>query len=126
MTRKAILSPDAPTAGPYSHGVWAGDLFYLSGQAAVDPATGKLVPGDVSAQAAQCFKNLFTVLSAAGLTPQQVIKANVYLVDMADFAAMNAVYASQFEKPYPARTTVGVASLPLGAHIEIELIARYE
>jgi 2-iminobutanoate/2-iminopropanoate deaminase len=126
MTRQTVQSPNSPTAGPYSHGVWAGDLFYLSGQAAVDAATGKLVPGDVSAQAAQCFKNLFAVLAVAGLSPQQVIKVNVYLVDMADFAAMNAVYAAQFEKPYPARTTVGVASLPLGARIEIELIARRE
>jgi 2-iminobutanoate/2-iminopropanoate deaminase len=124
MPRQTVQSPDAPTAGPYSHGVWAGDLFYLSGQAAADPATGKLVPGDVAVQAEQCFKNLFTVLKAAGLSPQHVIKANVYLIDMADFPAMNAVYAAQFEKPYPARTTVGVVSLPLGARIEIELIAR--
>ena len=124
MTRQTVTAPNAPSAGPYSHGVWAGDLFYLSGQAAVDPATGKLVAGDTAAQAGQCFTNLFGVLAAAGLGPQHVIKANVYLVDMNDFAAMNAVYAAQFEKPYPARTTVGVASLPLGARIEIELIAR--
>ena len=69
MTRQTVQSPSAYTAGPYSHGVWAGDLFYLSGQAAVDPATGKLVPGDVSAQAAQCFKNLFTVLTARRAVP---------------------------------------------------------
>ena len=124
MTRQTVTAPNTPSAGPYSHGVWAGDLFYLSGQAAVDPATGKLIPGDISAQAAQSFKNLFSVLAAAGLGPQHVIKVNVYLVDMNDFAAMNAVYAAQFDKPYPARTTVGVASLPLGARIEIELIAR--
>jgi 2-iminobutanoate/2-iminopropanoate deaminase len=124
MPRQTVTDPQTYSAGPYSHGVWAGDLFYLSGQAAVDPATAKLVPGDTAAQAAQCFKNLFGVLAAAGLGPQHVIKANVYLADMNDFAAMNAVYAAQFEKPYPARTTVGVASLPLGARIEIELIAR--
>jgi len=124
MTRHTVTAPNTPSAGPYSHGVWAGDLFYLSGQAAVDPATGKLIPGVISAQAEQCFKNLFGVLAAAGLGAQHVIKVNVYLVDMNDFAAMNAVYAAQFEKPYPARTTVGVASLPLGARIEIELIAR--
>ena len=124
MPRQVVISPNSPTAGPYSHGVWTGNLFYLSGQAAVDPSTGKLVPGDVSAQTAQCFQNLFTVLAAAGLGPQDVIKANVYLVDMNDFAAMNAIYAQQFEKPYPARTTVGVASLPLNARVEIELIAQ--
>ncbi len=124
MPRQTVTAPNAPSAGPYSHGVWAGDLFYLSGQAAVDPATARLVQGDTAAQAAQCFKNLFGVLAAAGLNPQHVIKVNVYLTEMNDFAAMNAVYAAQFEKPYPARTTVGVASLPLGARIEIELIAR--
>jgi 2-iminobutanoate/2-iminopropanoate deaminase len=123
MTRQAVISPNAPTAGPYSHGVWSGNNFYLSGQAAVDPATGKLVEGDVSAQTEQCFRNLFTVLAAAGLTPQNVIKVNVYLVDMNDFGAMNAIYAQQFEKPYPARTTVGVAALPLGARVEIEMFA---
>ena len=124
MPRQAVNSPNAPTAGPYSHGVWTGALFYLSGQAAVDPATGKLIAGDIAAQTAQCFQNLFDVLSAAGLSPQHVAKANVYLVDMNDFAAMNAVYAQQFEKPFPARTTVGVAALPLGARVEIELIAQ--
>ena len=124
MVRKAVQVSNAPSAGPYSHGVWSGDAFYLSGQAAVDPATGRLVAGDVSAQTAQCFRNLFAVLAAAGLGPQDVIKANVYLTDMNDFAAMNAIYAQQFERPYPARTTVGVAALPLGAQVEIELIAR--
>jgi 2-iminobutanoate/2-iminopropanoate deaminase len=124
MTRQTVTAPNAPSAGPYSHGVWAGDLFYLSGQAAVDPAVGKLITGDTAAQTEQSFKNLFGVLAAAGLGPQNVIKVNVYLIDMNDFAAMNAVYAAQFEKPYPARTTVGVASLPLGARVEIEFIAR--
>ncbi len=124
MSRTAIDAPNAAAVGPYSHGVWAGDLVYLSGQTPLDPATGKLVEGDVAAQAQQCFKNLFGVLAAAELTPNHVIKVNVYLTDMNDFAAMNAVYATQFEKPFPARTTIGVASLPLGASIEIEMIAR--
>ncbi len=124
MTRKVVMNPNAPTAGPYSHGVWAGDLFYLSGQAGLDPATGKLVPGDIAAQTGQTFKNLFSVLAVAGLTPQQVIKVNVYLTDMGDFAAMNTVYATLFEKPYPARTTVAVAALPLSARVEIEIVAR--
>ena len=126
MKRNAVTSQSAGAIGPYSHAVWAGDLLYLSGQTPVEPSTGKLVEGDVAAQAAQCFTNLFSILNEAGLTPQHVIKVNVYLVDMNDFAAMNLVYAAQFEQPYPSRTTIGVASLPLGARIEIELIARRE
>lgn len=124
MPRITVQSPAAGTSGPYSHGVWSGDLLYLSGQAGVDPATGRLISSEIDAQTQQCFRNLFGVLAAAGLAPGQVIKVNVYLADMADFAAMNGVYAAQFEKPYPARTTVGVAALPLGARVEIEMIAR--
>jgi 2-iminobutanoate/2-iminopropanoate deaminase len=124
VTRKAFSSPGAATAGPYSHAVEAGELVYLSGQTPLDPATGALVGGGIGAQAEQCFRNLFGVLAAAGLGPDDVVKVNVYLVDMADFAAMNAVYERQFSRPFPARTTIGVASLPLGAHIEIELVAR--
>jgi 2-iminobutanoate/2-iminopropanoate deaminase len=99
-------------------------MVYLSGQTPLDPGTGKLMEGGIGAQAARCFQNLFGVLAAAGLSPDDVVKVNVYLVDMADFAAMNEVYARQFAQPFPARTTVGVASLPLGARIEIELVAR--
>ncbi|MDZ4701320.1 MAG: Rid family detoxifying hydrolase [Rhodothermales bacterium] len=124
MPRHAVTSPNAATVGPYSHAVWAGELLYLSGQTPIDPATGKLSAGDLGDQTRQCFVNLFDVLTAAGLTPADVIKVNVYLTDMADFAAMNAVYAGQFEQPYPARTTVAVAGLPLGARVEIELVAR--
>ncbi len=124
MNRDAVQAPGAAAIGPYSHAVWSENLLYLSGQTPLDPATGKLIEGDVAAQTAQCFKNLFAVLEAAGLTPGHVVKVNVYLIDMADFVAMNAVYAVQFEKPYPARTTIGVAALPLGARVEIELIAR--
>ena len=80
--------------------------------------------GDVQAQTAQCFDNLSAVLAAAGLTFEHVVKVNVFLTDMNDFDAMNAVYASRFEQPFPARSTIGVAALPLGARIEIELIAR--
>jgi len=124
MTRKAITAEGAAVVGPYSHAVRAGKLLYLSGQTPIDPATGRLLEGDVRAQAAQCFANLFAVLQAGGLTPDQVVKVNVFLTDMDDFAAMNEVYARQFAEPYPARTTIGVAALPLGARIEIELIAR--
>jgi len=124
MTRKAITAEGAAVVGPYSHAVRAGKLVYLSGQTPLDPATGKLLEGDVQAQAAQCFANLFAVLQAGGLTPDHVVKVNVFLTDMNDFPAMNEVYARQFTQPYPARTTIGVAALPLGARIEIELIAR--
>jgi len=124
MTRKAYSAPDAVTVGPYSHTVDAGDLIYLSGQTPIDPATGKLTTGGIAEQTAQCFANLFSVLAAAGLSPDQVIKVNVYLTDMNDFGGMNAVYAAQFTPPYPARTTIGVVALPLGARVEIEMIAR--
>jgi 2-iminobutanoate/2-iminopropanoate deaminase len=124
MPRKAIQPQDAVTVGPYSPAIEAGEFVYLSGQGPMDPATRKLVEGDVQAQAEQVFKNLFAILAAAGLTPVDVIKVNVYLTDMDDFAAMNEVYARQFDPPYPARTTVGVASLPLGIKVEIEMIAR--
>lgn len=124
MPRKSFTAEGAVSVGPYSHAVEAGDLVYLSGQTPIDSATGKLVPGDIAAQTGQCFKNLFNVLAAAGLTPDNVVKVNVYLIDMNDFAAMNAVYANQFTAPYPARTTVAVAALPLGAQVEIEMITR--
>jgi 2-iminobutanoate/2-iminopropanoate deaminase len=90
----------------------------------MDPATGTLMVGDVRAQTAQCFRNLAAVLKAAGLTLDHVVKVNVFLTDMNDFEAMNEIYATQFAQPFPARTTIGVASLPKGARIEIELIAR--
>lgn len=122
--RIPITSPDATAVGPYSHGVIAGDLVFCSGQTPIDPATGELTTGGIEAQTAQCFDNLFGVLDAGGLGPDDVVKVNVFLTDMDDFAAMNVVYASRFAEPYPARTTIGVASLPLGSAIEIELIAQ--
>jgi 2-iminobutanoate/2-iminopropanoate deaminase len=124
MPRRAFSSPGATSIGPYSHAVEAGELVFLSGQTPIDPATGKLAAGDLAAQTRQCLQNLFRVLAAAGLGPDDVVKANVFLLDMGDFAAMNAVYATMFAAPYPARTTVGVAALPLGARVEIELVAR--
>ena len=124
MSRIAVTSSTAAAVGPYSHAVDSDGLLFLSGQTPLDPATGRLVEGSIGAQARQCFANLFAVLDAAGLDQSHVVKCNVFLVDMADFGAMNEVYAQQFEQPYPARTTIGVASLPLEARIEIELIAR--
>ena len=99
-------------------------LLFLSGQTPIDPATGALVAGDVGAQTRRVFANLERVLDAAGASLADVIKVNVYLTSMADFPALNEVYARVFEAPYPARTTVAVAELPLGAQVEIELVAR--
>lgn len=124
MSRNAINAPGAAVVGPYSQAVEAGGLVFFSGQTPLDPATGKLVTGSVGEQTAQCFRNLFKVLEAAALTPADVVNVQVYLTDMNDFAAMNEVYATQFAKPYPARTTIGVASLPMGARIEIGMTAR--
>jgi 2-iminobutanoate/2-iminopropanoate deaminase len=124
MTRNAHTSPNGPTAiGPYSHGVWAGDLLFLSGQTPIDPATGKLVDGGVAEQTERVFDNLATVLADAGLTMDDVVKCNVFLTAMSDFPEMNAVYGRRFAEPYPARSTVAVAGLPLEAQVEIELVA---
>lgn len=124
MTRIAYSAAGAVAVGPYSHAVASGELIYFSGQTPLDSQTGKLVEGDITAQTEQCFKNLFAVLEATGLTTDDVVKVNVFLTDMNDFAAMNNVYSHKFNAPYPARTTIGVAALPLGAMVEIEMIAR--
>lgn len=124
MSRKAFSAAGAVAVGPYSHAVESGALVFLSGQTPIDSETGKLVEGGIARQTEQCFKNLFNVLEAAGLTPDNVEKVNVFLTDMSNFAAMNEVYLKQFSSPYPARTTIGVAALPLGAQVEIEMIAR--
>ena len=122
--RSVISPPGAMSVGPYSSAVLAGSMLYLSGQTPLDPATQALVDGGVGDQTRQCFANLFAVLAAAGLTPDDVVKVNVYLTDMSTFAAMNDAYAEHFAQPYPARTTVEVAGLPLAADVEIEMIAE--
>jgi endoribonuclease L-PSP, putative len=124
MVRKAISAPNAAAIGPYSHAVEANGFVFFSGQTPIDPATGKLVVGDIRAQTKQCFANLFGVLEAARLGPEDVTEVRVYLIDMDDFPAMNEIYADQFKEPYPARTTIGCASLPLNARIEIGMVAR--
>lgn len=124
MPRKVFSAEGAVSVGPYSHAVESGNLVYLSGQTPIDSQTGNLVEGDITVQTQQCFKNLFKVLAAAGLSPDDVVKVNVFLTDMSDFTEMNKVYSQQFLSPYPARTTIGVAALPLGARVEIEMIAR--
>jgi len=124
MKRKVYSAEGAVAAGPYSHGVVGEDFLFLSGQTSLDVATGKLAEGGIAEQTRKCFENLFAVLSVAGLKPSNVVKVQVFLTDIEDFAAMNEVYAEQFKAPYPARTTLGVAALPLGASIEIEMIAK--
>ena len=125
MTRKIVTAPDlTPPVGPFAQGVWAGDLLYSSGQVGQDPVTGTMVVGGIEAETRQAFENLRRVLAAAGLGFEHVIKAHVFLVDINDFAAMNAIYGSIFAVPFPARTTVQVAKLALSARVEIDLVAR--
>ncbi len=125
MTRDAIHAAAAPAAiGPYSHAVREAGLLFLSGQAPLHPDTGALVGGGIEAQTRQVFANLETVLTAAGASFADVVKVNVYLTDLAHFPTVNALYATYFSKPHPARTTVAVAGLPLGASVEIEVVAR--
>lgn len=124
MIKKIYTPKDFVSVGPYSPAVEAGNMVYFSGQIPIDSKTGKLVEGDISAQAEQCFKNLLNVLSAAGLTTDNVIKSTLYLTDMNDFAVVNKIYSQFFNSPYPARTAIGITSLPLGSNIEIEVIAQ--
>ena len=125
MSREIITTDRiAPSVGPFSAAVRAGDLLFLSGQVALDPTTGKLIAGDTGAQTEQIFANISAVLEAAGKSFDDVMKTTVYLADMKEFAAMNTVYARHFQQPYPARTTIQAAALPLGAAVEIEVVAR--
>ena len=119
-----ITSASAPKAiGPYSQAVRSGNDVYLSGQIALDPATGNLVTGDFTAQARRVFDNLKAVLNEAGGDFKNVVKATVYLSDLSNFQTLNAIYAECFGEHKPARSTVGVAALPRGAMVEIDLIA---
>ena len=123
MKGKVIATEKAPQAiGPYSQGIEAGSLVCLSGQIAIDPATGELVPGDIRAQAEQVMQNIGAILEAAGLGYGDVVKTTCFLTNMKDFAAFNAVYGRYFTDK-PARSCVGVASLPKGALAEVEVMA---
>jgi 2-iminobutanoate/2-iminopropanoate deaminase len=125
MDKSAVTTERiAPPAGPFSPAVRSGGTLYLSGQVAQDPSTGRIVAGDVSRQTEQIFANVSSVLEAAGMTFANVVRVGVFLTDIRDFQAMNAAYARFFEAPYPARTTVAVAALPLGAAVEIDLVAQ--
>lgn len=123
MTKRAIPTPNAKAIGPYSTAIESGDLVFVSGQIPLDAATGKLVEGDISAQAKQSLENLKSILAAAGLSFAHVVKTTIFLTSMGDFAAVNDVYKSYVGEPYPARSTIAVAALPMGAKVEIEMIA---
>ena len=124
MSKSAVSSAGAPKAiGPYSHAIRAGNLLFISGQVPIDPATGNLVDGDITAQTRRVMDNLAAVLEAAGLSFQHVVRTTIFLADMSDFAAVNAVYGSFFSEPYPARATVQVSRLPKDARVEIDAIA---
>jgi 2-iminobutanoate/2-iminopropanoate deaminase len=124
MTRQAIQTNGAPAAlGPYSQAIRSGDFVFCSGQVGLDPATGELVDG-VDAQAERALRNLQSVLDAAGLSFDDVVKTTIFLADVNDFATVNAIYARFMADPPPARSTVGVGALPKGALVEIEAIAR--
>ena len=123
MPKKAITTPKAKAIGPYSAAVESGDLVFVSGQIPLDSGTGKLVEGDIAAQARQSLENLKTILGAAGLGFAHVVKTTIFLTSMGDFAAVNEVYKAHVVEPYPARSTIAVAALPMGAKVEIEMIA---
>ena len=125
MTRQAIATSGAPAAiGPYSQAIAVDGLLFCSGQLGLDPESGSIVEGGVEAQAERSLNNLTAVLDAAGLAWSDVVKTTIFLADIADFAAVNAVYARFMPEPPPARSTVQVAALPKGGLVEIEAIAR--
>lgn len=124
MAKSIIATSRAPAAvGPYSQAVRTGDLLFTAGQVALDPQSGKLIEGDIAAQTHQALRNLAAVLEEAGCSFDQVVKTTVFLADMDDFSSMNEVYGQYFGESPPARSTVQVARLPLGARVEIEAVA---
>jgi 2-iminobutanoate/2-iminopropanoate deaminase len=128
MPKKIIIKPakSAPAVGPYNHAVRVGDLLFCSGQIPLDPASGTLVAGDIKAQAERALENVKAILDDQKLTFANVVKSTVFLTNLADFAAMNEVYAKYFTANFPARSTVQVAALPKGANVEIEVVAHFD
>jgi len=125
MQKLVISTTNAPKAvGPYSQAVLSESLLFLSGQIPLDPGTGQMVQGDIRMQTRRVLENVSAVLEASSSSFSQVVKTTVFLTDMGDFSEMNSVYAEYFQKDFPARSTVQVAALPLGARVEIEVIAR--
>jgi reactive intermediate/imine deaminase len=127
MPRIPVATDQAPAAiGPYSQAVRSGSLVFLSGQIPLDPATGQLVEGDISRQTRRVFDNLAAVCAAAGGSMEQVARVGIYLTDLSDFAAVNAVMAEYFQAPYPARSTIEVSGLPRGARVEVDAILAFD
>lgn len=122
---KVIATKNAPAAvGPYSQAIDCGDTVYCSGQIPLDPQTGAVVEGGLEAQAHQMFRNVKAVLAEAGLSLQNVVKTTVFMTDLGQFGALNAIYAEYFAEPYPARSCVEVSALPKGVLVECEVVAR--
>jgi 2-iminobutanoate/2-iminopropanoate deaminase len=125
MSKTTITSPElAPPAGPFSQAVDAGGFIYVSGQVGQDPTTGRLVAGGIAAETERVLQNLSAVLKAAGKSFDDVVRAGVFLTSISDFGAVNGVYAKHFRQPFPARTTIAVAALPLGACVEMDLVVK--
>ena len=125
MSKTAVTSPElTPPVGPFSQAIEVGGFLYFSGQVGQEPATGKVVEGGIAAETERVFRNLAAILEAAGRSFDDVVRAGVYLTNISDFVAMNGIYAKHFSQPFPARTTIGVAALPLGACVEIDLVVR--
>jgi 2-iminobutanoate/2-iminopropanoate deaminase len=125
MSKTAITSPElTPPVGPFSQAIKIDGFIYFSGQVGQDPATGKVVEGGIVAETERVFRNLAAVLKEAGRSFDDVVRAGVFLTSMSDFAAMNSIYAKYFSQPFPARTTIGAAALPLGACVEIDLVVK--
>jgi len=127
MPPKTVIKPAkaAAAVGPYSHAVRIGDMLFCAGQIPLDPATGTLVAGDIKSQTERVLENVKTILDDQELTFASVVKSTVFMTNLADFTAMNEVYAKYFTSDFPARSTVQVAALPRGANVEIEVIAHY-
>lgn len=126
MATKATVKPakSPPAVGPYNHAVRSGDLLFCAGQIPIDPVTGNLVAGDIKVQTERVLQNVKAILDDQKLTFANVIKSTVFMTNLADFAAMNEVYAKYFTSDFPARSTVQVAALPRGASVEIEVVAH--
>ena len=125
MNKTPITSPElAPPVGPFSQAIEVGGFIYFSGQVGQDPATGKVVEGGIAAETERVFQNLSVVQKAAGKSFDHVVRAGVYLTSMSDYVALNGIYAKHFSQPFPARTVIAVAALPLGACVEIDLVVK--
>ena len=125
MSKIAITSPElTPPVGPFSQAIKAGGFIYFSGHVGQDPTTGKLVAGGITAETERIFQNLAAVLKEAGKGFDDVVRAGVYLTSMSDYVTVNGIYARHFSQPFPARTAIAVAALPLGASVEIDLVVE--